>query len=166
MSFPITEQGLLKLEQEIKNLKHVERPAVIEAIKTAREFGDLSENAEYHAAKDKQGFIEAKIKDLEDKYARAEVMHVADVSKVGFGAKVTIENDETKEIVSYTIVGEYEVSLAQHGADKLGEKLISIASPVSRALIGKKQGDYVEVVVPSGVKGYNIVKIEYKEVVL
>ena len=151
----ITKQGYSNLQQEIKNLKSVSRPAVIEAIGKARALGDLSENAEYHAAKEKQGFIETRIATLEDRVARA---HVIDVSKLSgstitFGATVTIVDEDTERSVKYQIVGADEAHVEK------GK--LSIDAPIARALIGKKVGDSVEVHTPRGNKYYEIEKIIY-----
>lgn len=154
-SFPITKKGFEKLEKEIKHLKHVERPKAIEAIATARDFGDLSENAEYHAAREKQSFIEGRIADLEDKISRAEIIDITKLSTdtVKFGATVQLVDDETEMHVSYQIVSEYEADI-EH-------KKLSIASPLAKALIGKSIGDVVEVSTPKGVKSYEITLIKY-----
>lgn len=156
--FPITKKGLERLEQDLKNLKYVERPQTIEAIATARDFGDLSENAEYQAAREKQSLIEGRIADLEDKLARAEIIDVKKLSldTVKFGATVKLIDDETDEFVIYQIVGEYEIDLVK--------KRISIVSPLAKALIGKAVGDIVEVFTPKGTKSYEIVSIEYKDI--
>lgn len=156
--FPITKSGYAKLEKEIKQLKTKERPAIIEAISTAREFGDLSENAEYHAAKEKQGFIEAKIRDLEDKFSRAEIIDVTKLANdnVKFGAKVQLIDDDTEEEVEYHIVGEYEADITK--------KRISTNSPLAKALIGKSVGDIAEVTTPKGSKIYEITGINFFEV--
>jgi transcription elongation factor GreA len=153
--FPITVMGYAKLQDEIKHLKSVERPEVIKAIASARELGDLSENAEYHAAREKQGFIEGRIIDLEDKSARAEVIDATKLSgtMVKFGAHVKLLDEETDEVSSYTIVGEYEADISKG--------LISILSPIARGLIGKSQGDSVEIITPKGIRYYEIVKVEY-----
>ncbi|MDX1924182.1 MAG: transcription elongation factor GreA [Rickettsiaceae bacterium] len=155
MKFPITKQGFERLKQEIKQLKSVERPKVIEAISVAREYGDLSENAEYHAAREKQSFIEGRIVDLEDKSARAEVIEHTSLSSdsVKFGATVKILDNDTEEESAYHIVGEYEANISK--------KLISIASPLARAMIGKQKGDIVEVVTPKASKSYEILDISY-----
>lgn len=152
---PITAKGLEKLEIELRHLKGEERPAVISAIAEARAHGDLSENAEYHAAREKQGFIEGRIKELEAKISIAEVIDVAKLKgdKVMFGATVTVADDDDRE-KTYQIVGEEE-------ADIKGGKL-SITAPLSRALIGKSVGDFVEVSAPGGVQSYEIVTVEYK----
>lgn len=153
--FPITLQGVEKLEQEIKYLKHIERPKIIESIATAREFGDLSENAEYHAAREKQSFVEGRILDLEDKLARSDIIDISKLSgdSVKFGATVILCDDDTEEEVLYHIVGEYEADITK--------KMISITSPMARALIGKRAGDVVEVVTPKNTKSYEVLKIEW-----
>ncbi len=155
MKFPITKQGFEKLKQEIKTLKSVERPKIIDAISTAREYGDLSENAEYHAAREKQSFVEGKIIDLEDKSARAEVIEPAsfDFDSVKFGAKVTIIDNDTEEQNAFYVVGEYEADISK--------KLISIASPLAKAMIGKTIGEIIEVVTPKASKSYEILEISY-----
>ncbi|MCC8417723.1 MAG: transcription elongation factor GreA [Rickettsia endosymbiont of Bryobia graminum] len=157
IKFPITQKGFDKLEKEIKHLKHVERPEVIESIKTAREFGDLSENAEYHAAREKQSFIEGRILDLEDKLARAEVIDISKLSggSIKFGATIKLVDDETEEVVTYHISGEYEADITK--------KIVSIASPIAKALIGKSVGDIIEVSTPKGSKSYEVLEISYNE---
>lgn len=154
--FPITQQGYDKLEQEIKQLKHVERPAIIEAIATAREFGDLSENAEYHAAREKQSFIEGRILDLEDKFSRSEIIDTSKLStdSVKFGATVKVIDDDTEEESTYHIVGEYEADITK--------KRISTKSPLAKALIGKSIGDIVEVTTPKGGKAFEIIEISFQ----
>lgn len=156
--FPITQKGFVQLEQEIRQLKYVDRPAIIEAIATAREFGDLSENAEYHAAREKQSFIEGRILDLEDKLSRAEVIDISKLSSdsVKFGATVKLIDDDTEEEAEYHIVGEYEADITK--------KRISIQSPLAKSLIGKSAGDIVEVSTPGGIKAYEILKISYKDI--
>lgn len=153
--FPITAEGFEKMEAELKHYKSVERPNIIEAIAEARAHGDLSENAEYHSAREKQSFIEGHILDLEDKVSRSEVIDVASLSgdSVKFGATVTIVDDDDKES-TYQIVSEFEADLEQNR--------ISITSPIARALIGKSVEDYVEVTTPKGEIGYEILKVEYK----
>ncbi len=153
--FPITVKGYANLQEEIKILKSVERPQVIQAIAEARELGDLSENAEYHAAREKQGFIEGRILDLEDKSARAEVIDTAKLSgsTVKFGATVELVDEDTEENFTYTIVGDYEANIS--------EGLISLSSPIAKALIGKIEGESVDVVTPKGMKSYEIVKVRY-----
>ena len=153
---PMTAEGYAALEAEIKHLKTVERPRIIKAIADAREHGDLSENAEYHAAKEQQGMTEARVADLEDKLSRAEVIDVSKLSgnQVMFGATVTLIDEDTEAKVKYRIVGELEANVR--------EGKISIASPIARALLNKHKGDVVEVSTPGGGKSYEIVKIEYK----
>jgi transcription elongation factor GreA len=158
--FPITIKGVEKLKEEIKYLKHTERPKVTKEIAVARDFGDLSENAEYHTARDKQSFIEGRILDLEDKMARAEVIDITKLSgdTIKFGALVELIDDETEETVTYHIVGEYEADI--------NKKRISIVSPIARALIGKSVGDIVEVNTPKGSKSYEVVEIQYEDLEL
>jgi transcription elongation factor GreA len=152
---PMTASGYKALEAEIKHLKSVERPRIIKAIAEARAHGDLSENAEYHAAKEAQGLNEAKVADLEDKFSRADVIDVSRLSgdTVKFGATVSIVDEDTDEELKYQIVGDFE-------ADVRNGKL-SIGSPIARALIGKKVGDSVEVTTPKGLKSYEILKVQY-----
>ena len=152
----MTAEGHAALDAELKHLKSVERPAVIAAIAEAREHGDLSENAEYHAAKEKQSFIEGRVAELEDKLARAEVIDVTKLKgdKVVFGATVTLIDADTEKEVTYRIVGEDEADISK------GK--VSIQSPIARALIGKTIGDVVEVATPGGGKSYEIVKVEFK----
>ena len=152
---PITLEGYQALEKELKHLKSTERPAVIAAIAEARAHGDLSENAEYHAAREKQSFIEGRILELEDKISRAEII---DVSKLGgksvkFGATVVLEDEDSGEEVKYQIVGADEANLEKGR--------ISIVSPLARALIGKSPGDSVEVNTPRGSKSYEIMKVKF-----
>jgi transcription elongation factor GreA len=158
--FPITQQGYNKLEKEIKQLKHVERPAIIEAISTAREFGDLSENAEYHAAREKQSFIEGRILDLEDKFSRSDIIDPSKLSadSVKFGATVKLIDDDTEEECLYHIVGEYEADITK--------RRISTQSPLAKALIGKSVGDIVEVITPKGGKAFEILEISFQEIKL
>lgn len=152
---PMTEEGYIRIGEEIKLLKSVERPNVIKAIAEAREHGDLSENAEYHAAKERQSFIEGRVMELEDMQSRAQVIDVSKLSgeTVKFGATVALVDEETDAEVKYQIVGEIEADL------KIGR--ISITSPVSRALIGKEVGDSVEVMTPGGGRSYEILRVEY-----
>ncbi len=152
----MTAEGYSALEAELKTLKTEERPAVIAAIAEARSHGDLSENAEYHAAKERQSFIEGRIAELEDKMARAQVIDVKRLSgsTVKFGATVTVLDEDTEDEAAYKIVGEDE-------ADVRAGK-ISITSPIARALIGKEVGDVVEVAAPGGAKSYEILKLEWK----
>lgn len=151
----MTAEGYKALDEELKRLKSVERPAVIAAIAEARSHGDLSENAEYHAAKDRQGWIEGRIAEIEDRLARAQVIDVSKLSgdQVKFGATVTVVDEDTEEEGRYQIVGEHEADV------KAGR--ISLSSPLSRAMIGKEVGDVVEVNTPGGVKAYEILKIEW-----
>ncbi|WP_135079883.1 transcription elongation factor GreA [Terasakiella sp. SH-1] len=153
---PMTAAGCAQLEEELKNLKSVERPNVIAAIAEAREHGDLSENAEYHAAREKQGFIEGRIKELEAVISVAEVIDPTTLSGdvVRFGATVLVADEDTDEETTYQIVGQHEANLE-------GGK-ISISSPLARGLIGKSLGDSVEVRTPGGSKSYEIVEVEYK----
>lgn len=155
IKFPITKTGYTRLCEEIKQLKHKERPAIIEAISAAREFGDLSENAEYHAAREKQSFIEGKILDLEDKFSRAEIIDTSSFTNdfVKFGAKVKLIDDDTEEESIFDVVGEYEADITKHR--------ISIQSPLAKALLGKKIGDIVEVQTPRGIKNYEILEITF-----
>jgi len=153
---PMTAEGHAALQAELKVLKSVERPSIIAAISEARSHGDLSENAEYHAAKEKQSFIEGRISELDDKLARADVIDVSKLSgvKVRFGATVTIADVDTEEEQTYKIVGEDEADVKQ------GK--ISVTSPIARALIGKEEGDEAEVAAPAGARAYEIVKVVYK----
>ncbi len=153
---PMTAEGHASLEKELKHLKSVERPNVITAIAEAREHGDLSENAEYHAAREKQGFIEGRIKELESVISVAEVIDTSTLSGdvVRFGATVMVADEDTDEETTYQIVG-------QHEADLEGGK-ISISSPLARGLIGKSLGDSVEVRTPGGTKSYEIIEVDYK----
>ena len=156
--FPITQQGHNKLEKEIKQLKHTDRPSIIEAIATAREFGDLSENAEYHAAREKQSFIEGRILDLEDKFSRAEIIDTSKLSpdSVKFGATVKVIDDDTEEESTYHIVGQYEADITK--------QRISTKSPLAKALIGKSVGDIVEVTTPKGGKAFEIIEISFQKI--
>lgn len=152
---PMTPEGAAKLREELKHLKEVERPKISRDIGIAREHGDLSENAEYHAAKERQGFIEARIKDLEDKLSRAEVIDPSKLSgtKVAFGASVKLSNVETEEESMYRLVGPDEADLNQG--------TISITSPLARALIGREVGDEVRVRMPAGERIYEILEVTY-----
>jgi transcription elongation factor GreA len=153
---PMTAEGFAALDQELKRLKTEERPAIIQAISEARSHGDLSENAEYHAAKERQSFIEGRVAELEDKIARAQIIDVARLSgkNVKFGATVKLQDEDSGEKRTYKIVGEDE-------ADVRAGK-VSITSPVARALIGKEKGDIVEVSAPGGVKAFEILKVEWR----
>jgi len=152
---PMTGEGYQSLDDELRRLKTQERPSVIAAISEARTHGDLSENAEYHAAKERQGWIEGRIAVIEDQIARAQVIDVSRLSgdQVKFGATVSVVDEDTEEAARYQIVGEHE-------ADVRSGK-VSIASPIARAMIGKEIGDVVEVNTPGGVKAYEILKIEW-----
>jgi transcription elongation factor GreA len=153
---PMTAAGHAQLESELKRLTSVERPRIIEAIAEARGHGDLSENAEYHAAKEQHGLNEGRIAELEDKLSRAEIIDVSKLvgsKTIKFGAIVTLVNEDTDEKKTYQIVGDVE-------ADVKGGR-ISISSPISRALIGKSVGDTVEVSAPGGAHSYEIVKVKY-----
>ena len=154
--FPITLSGYADLEAELKHIKTVERPAIAQAIAEARALGDLSENAEYAAAREKQSHIETRIEKLENMIAKADIIDVSKLSgsTIKFGAYITIIDDEDDKEYKYQIVGEYEADLAK------GK--ISVVSPIARALIGKSIGDVVEVVTPKGTKSYEILKIDYK----
>ncbi|HEX9768821.1 MAG TPA: transcription elongation factor GreA [Kiloniellales bacterium] len=152
---PITKQGLAQMEEELKHLKSVARPEVIRAIAQARDHGDLSENAEYHAARERQSFIEGRLAELEDKIARSEVIDVTTLSgkTVKFGATVTIIDEDTEEKLTYQLVGEVEADV------KAGR--LAINSPLGRALIGKSVGDSVDVMTPNGDKMYEILKVKF-----
>ncbi len=151
----MTPAGYAALEEELRTLKSVERPAVIRAIAEAREHGDLSENAEYHAAREKQSFIEGRIKELESILSRAEVIDVARLSgPIKFGATVTLLDEDTEEEKTYTIVSEHEADLEKGR--------LNIRSPLARALIGKEEGDTVEVNTPGGQRSYEIVSVRYE----
>lgn len=151
----MTAEGHAALDSELKRLKTEERPAVIAAIAEARSHGDLSENAEYHAAKERQSFIEGRVAELEDKLARAQVIDVSKLSgkAIKFGATVTVMDEDTEDEAVYKIVGEDE-------ADVRAGK-VSITSPIARALIGKEEGDVVEVAAPGGAKSYEIIKVQW-----
>ncbi len=152
---PMTGEGYRTLDEELKRLKTQERPSVIAAIAEARSHGDLSENAEYHAAKERQGWIEGRIAEIEDKMARAQVIDVSKLSggQVKFGATVTVVDEDTEDEARYQIVGEHEADV------KSGR--LSLTSPLARGMMGKEPGDVVEVSTPSGVKAYEILKIEW-----
>ena len=152
----MTAPGLQRLEDELRHLKSSERPSIIRAIAEARSHGDLSENAEYHAARERQSFIEGRIAEVESKLSAAQIIDPASVDaggRVVFGATVELEDENTGERVRYQIVGEDEADL------KLG--LINISSPIARALIGKEEGDLAEVQAPGGVRRYEIVSVQY-----
>ena len=155
-TIPLTKRGAEKLKEELQRLKTKDRPAVIAAIAEARPHGDLSENAEYDAAKDRQGFIEGRIKEVEGKLAAAQIIDPSALDaggKVVFGATVELEDEDSGDTVTYQIVGEDEADL-KHG-------LINISSPIARALIGKEQGDTAEVQAPGGVKHYEVIGVKY-----
>lgn len=151
---PMTHAGFASLETELKQLKSEERPAIIRAIAEAREHGDLSENAEYHSAKEKQSFIEGRIKEIEGIISLAEVIDPAKLSgSIKFGATVTLVDEDTDEEKTYQIVGEHEANIEAG--------LLNIKSPIARALIGKEEGDSVEVRTPGGERSYEVLKIQY-----
>lgn len=153
---PVTKDGFVKLEAELKNLKSVDRPAVIQAIAEARAHGDLSENAEYSAAREQQSFIEGRIMELEAVVGRAQIIDPTTLSgkTIKFGATVTIVDEDTDDEETYQIVGDYE--------SDMNTGKLSISAPVARALIGKSEGDSVNVKTPKGVRHYEVLKVEYK----
>ncbi|MCT4557535.1 MAG: transcription elongation factor GreA [Pelagimonas sp.] len=152
---PMTRAGFVALEAELKTLKSEERPAIIQAIAEARELGDLKENAEYHSAREKQGFIEGRIKELEGIISLAEVIDPTTLSgAIKFGATVELVDEDTDEEKTWQIVGEHEANVEKG--------LLNIKSPIARGLIGKDEGDSVEVRTPGGVKSYEILSITYK----
>ncbi|MGD9537238.1 MAG: transcription elongation factor GreA [Alphaproteobacteria bacterium] len=153
---PMTPEGFERLREELRRLKHDERPRVIQEIATAREHGDISENAEYHAAKERQGLIEARIKELEAKISRADVIdpkQVGGSDRIQFGAQVTVVDEDTEKESTYRIVG------ADEGDIQAGR--LSFSSPLARALMGKSVGQSVEISTPSGVRSYEITKVQY-----
>ncbi len=151
---PLTAKGFAQLDAELKKLKSMERPAVIQAIAEARDHGDLSENAEYHAAREKQSFIEGRIKELEGVIARSEVIDVSRLSgAVKFGATVVLLDEDTEAKKTFQIVGEQEANIEAG--------LLNVRSPLARALIGKEEGDSVDVHTPGGVKSYEILTVRY-----
>ncbi|MDR3151276.1 MAG: transcription elongation factor GreA [Holosporaceae bacterium] len=151
----MTPEGFSILENELKNLKFVERPTIVNAIAEARALGDLSENAEYHSAKNRQGFIEGRIKELESKLSRAEVIDVSKIEghSVRFGATVTLYDNDSKSEKTYRIVGVDESDVNKH--------LLSVECPLARAIVGKSAGDEVKLSTPSGLKEYEIVAVKY-----
>lgn len=151
----MTALGYQRLEKELKQLKSSERPAVIAAISEARAHGDLKENAEYHAAKEKQSFIEGRIQELEAVISRAEIIDVTAMTGevIRFGATVTVVDEDTEEKITYQIVGDYEADIRRN--------LISTSAPIGRALIGKKIGTSVEVATPKGTRFYEVLQVEY-----
>ena len=152
---PITPEGAVRLREELINLKSVQRPAIIQAIAVAREHGDLSENAEYHAARDKQSFIEGRIKDIENKLALAEVIDPSKLAgnRVAFGATVKLSNTDTGEEVTYRILGADEADLAKGS--------ISVTSPLAKSLLGKEVGDEVKVRMPGGERTYEVLDLAF-----
>jgi len=152
---PMTPEGHAALEKEAKHLKSVERPRIIKAIAEARAHGDLSENAEYHAAKEQQGMTEARVKELENSLSRAQVIDISKMEgdTIKFGVTVTIVDEDTDEEIRYQLVGDFE--------SDAGNGKISISSPVARALMGKKVGDSAEVATPGGGRFFEVLKIEY-----
>ncbi|WP_299935926.1 transcription elongation factor GreA [uncultured Pelagimonas sp.] len=153
--FPMTRTGFTALETELKQLKSVERPTIIQAIAEARELGDLKENAEYHSAREKQGFIEGRIKELESVIGLAEVIDPTTLSgTIKFGATVTLVDEDTDEEKTWQIVGEHEANIEAG--------LLNVKSPIARGLIGKEEGDSVEVRTPGGVKSYEVLTVVFK----
>lgn len=155
-TIPITKRGAEKLKEELHKLKTVDRPWVINAIAEARAQGDLSENAEYEAAKDRQGFIEGRIAEVEGKLSAAQIIDPASINadgRVVFGATVSLEDEDSGQAVTYQIVGEDEADIKQN--------LLNFGSPIARALIGKEEGDSVTVQTPGGTKNYEIVQVQY-----
>jgi len=152
---PMTAVGYNRLQEELKRLKTVDRPTIIRAIAEARDHGDLAENAEYHAARDRQSFIEGRLAEIEDKIARAEIIDVSKLSGsvIKFGAKVTLADEETDEEQTFQIVGEDESDISQGR--------LSVTSPLARALIGKRTGESVEVAAPRGAKSYEVVTVAF-----
>ena len=152
---PMTAEGYNRLQDELRRLKSVDRPAIIRAIAEARDHGDLSENAEYHAARERQGFIEGRVMELEDKIARAEVIDVTKLTgeAVKFGATVTLADEESDEEQTFQIVGEDEADVSRGR--------LSVTSPLARALIGKRTGESVEVTTPRGAKSYEVVTVDF-----
>ena len=154
---PLTSKGAERLRAEVERLKSVERPRIIAAIAEARAHGDLKENAEYHAAREQQGFTEGRIKELEAALSYAEVIDVARLQpngKIVFGATVQLADEDSGEEVTYQIVGDLEADIKQ--------RLISVSSPIARAMIGKSEGDSIEFQAPNGIKNYEIVSVRYK----
>ncbi len=153
---PFTQEGFKRIKEELDTLKSIERPKIIQEIAEARSHGDLKENAEYHAAREKQGFIEGRIQMIEDQIARANVLDFSGDSSgvVKFGAYVSVVDEDSGEEKTYHIVGDLEADIDQNR--------ISIGSPLSKSLLGRKQGDSLEVRVPKGIKEYSIVKVEYR----
>ncbi len=152
---PMTLEGYKSLEEELQRLKAVERPRIIAAISEARAHGDLSENAEYHAAKEQQGLNEARLAEIEDKINRAEIIDISKLSgdTIKFGATVTLQDEDSGEKVTYTIVGDTEANLR--------ERKISISSPIGKALIGKSKGESVDVTTPKGTRTLEVLKVTW-----
>jgi len=152
----MTPEGHEALQEELKNLKTVERPAIVKAIAAAREHGDLSENAEYHAARERQSFVEGRIGELEDTTKRAEIIDTTKLKgkTVRFGAKVKLADEETDEEATYQLVGEFEADIEK--------RKISIMSPLGKALIGREMGDSVEVTTPNGVRYFEVVSVRFR----
>jgi transcription elongation factor GreA len=153
---PMTTGGYERLQQELRTLKVEQRPAIIKAIAEAREHGDLSENAEYHAARERQSFVEGRIAEIEDKMSRTQVIDVSKLKgrDIKFGATVTLADEDTDEKTTYQIVGEMEADVS--------DGRLSVTAPLARAMIGKKVGDSIEVTTPGGQKDYEIMKVRYK----
>ena len=153
---PMTPTGYARLEKELKELKTVERPAIIQAIAEARAHGDLKENAEYHSAKEKQSFIEGRLQELEAVVSRADIIDIQALTgeTIKFGATVTVTDEDTEEKITYQIVGDYEADI--------NHRRISTSAPIGRALIGKKKGDSVEVHTPKGTRFYEVLAVEFK----
>ena len=153
---PMTPGGHEALQEELKNLKTVERPAIVKAIAAAREHGDLSENAEYHAARERQSFVEGRIGELEDTTKRAEIIDTTKLKgkTVRFGARVKLADEETDEENTYQLVGEFEADIEK--------RKISIMSPLGKALIGREMGDSVEVTTPNGVRYFEVVSVRFR----
>lgn len=154
---PLTKKGAQSLKDELDHLKNVKRPKITEAIADARAHGDLKENAEYHAAREEQGLVEARVRDIESKLGNAQVIDVSTLNangKVVFGCTVELENIDTEELITYTIVGEDEADIKNN--------LISYASPFAKALIGKEEGDVAEVRAPAGITEYEITEVRYE----
>tara|TARA_R110002074_G_scaffold228259_2_gene399924 strand:- start:128567 stop:129043 length:477 start_codon:yes stop_codon:yes gene_type:complete len=154
---PLTKNGAKRLQEELDDLKNVRRPKITQAIADARAHGDLKENAEYHAAREEQGMMEARVRDIESKLGNAQIIDVAKLNangKVVFGCTVELENIETEAVITYTIVGEDEADIKNN--------LISYASPFAKALIGKEEGDVAEVRAPGGISEYEIIVVRYE----
>ncbi len=152
---PVTKDGFVAMEKELKRLKSEERPSIVKAIAEAREHGDLKENAEYHAARERQSFCEGRIQELEARVAHAEVIDPSELSgdTIKFGATVELVDEDSEEEITYQIVGEYEADIKQNR--------LSITAPISRALVGKSEGDSIEVQTPGGTRHYEILKVKY-----